>query len=110
MATRRGKGRAGEGGWHWRPQRRASGAVEGLNETYGTVFLHWVGQWDTRGELDRDLPFSAPQTAKLLGLTVHQVNGAKRACIELGYIEVTGAWNKQRMVVRPPEHLPPMLL
>ena len=32
----------------WRAQRRASGAVQGLNETYGTVFLHWVGQWDAR--------------------------------------------------------------
>lgn len=96
-------------GWRWRAQRRASGAVEGLNETYGTVLLHWVGQWDAKGDEENDLPFSARQTAKLLGLTEHQVNGAKRACIELGYIAVTGAGNKQRMVVYPPEHLPPML-
>lgn len=94
----------------WAPHRRPSNAVQGLNETYGTVFLHWVGQWDNRADGETDLPFSARQTAKLLGLTGHQVNGAKRACIDLGYIAVTGAKNHQRMVVYPPEHLPIMLV
>lgn len=93
----------------WGGLRRPSGAVEGLIEVHGVVFLHWVRQWDERPEGVDSLPFSARQTAKLTGLTESQVRSAKEACIKLGYIRVFGAKNQQRMVVNPPEYLPPML-